>query len=279
MTSQFYAEPGYMTTMLDPTLFNSLPTDTELLRNLVSNLIIHPDTFHNYGLDTPADLTEINLRPVDAMVDQIRARCDWPLTQARPPEKRLIGSCRHYSVLLCSILRAAHVPSRVRSGFADYFDAVNWEDHWITEYWNVKKHGWQRVDAELDDVLIRKFGILFDPADVPLSAFLPGPEVWRRYRANDIDAGLFGIQANRGPRFIAGTVVRDLAALNKFEMLPWDYWGYIYDLTSGKANLDVRLIDSLADAVIEGEHGALTRAFQQPGIAVPTDMRDVIADR
>jgi hypothetical protein len=32
-------------------------------------------------------------------------------------------------------------------------------------------------------------------------------------------AGLFGL------RFIAGTLVRDLAALNRVEMLPWDLWG------------------------------------------------------
>jgi hypothetical protein len=40
------------------------------------------------------------------------------------------------------------------------------------------------------------------------------------------DAQQFGISAHLyGLWFIAGNLVRDLAALNKMEMQPWDIWG------------------------------------------------------
>jgi len=235
--------------------------------------------FSLYGLDSPSDLSEIHLRPVGPMLDRLLAKCDWPLARPRPPAKRLIGSCRHYSVLLCSILRAAGEPSRVRCGFACYFDPVHWEDHWITEVWNARATRWQRVDAEIDSILQSAFSIGFDPIDIPDRLFLSGPDAWRRYRDGDIDADLFGIGSNRGPRFIAGSVVRDLAALNKVEMLPWDYWGYIRDLDQRRMDLDVGLIDAVADAVAEGSWAERTAAYRQPGIAVPADLRRVVADR
>ena len=36
---------------------------------------------------------------------------------------------------------------------------------------------------------------------------------------------MFGIFDMRGLWFVAGNVVRDVAALNGMEMLPWDGWG------------------------------------------------------
>jgi hypothetical protein len=37
----------------------------------------------------------------------------------------------------------------------------------------------------------------------------------------------FGIMEMNGMGFIRGNVVRDIASLNKVEMLPWDCWGII----------------------------------------------------
>ena len=33
------------------------------------------------------------------------------------PERRFVGNCRHFTVLLCAFLRARGVPARARCGF------------------------------------------------------------------------------------------------------------------------------------------------------------------
>jgi hypothetical protein len=63
--------------------------------------------------------------------------------------------------------------------------------------------------------------------NVPRTEFLTAAEAWRRCRAGEADPALFGISFVDlfGLWFVAGNLVRDLAALNKVEMLPWDLWG------------------------------------------------------
>lgn len=54
-------------------------------------------------------------------------------------------------------------------------------------------------------------------------------------RAGRLDPGACGVASIgiAGAWFVAGTVVRDLAALNKRELLPWDYWGISRGLRPG----------------------------------------------
>jgi len=49
---------------------------------------------------------------------------------------------------------------------------------------------------------------------------------WTKCRSGALDALKFGIfQGNlRGWWFIAGNLVKDIASLNKVEMLQWDAW-------------------------------------------------------
>jgi hypothetical protein len=55
--------------------------------------------------------------------------------------------------------------------------------------------------------------------------------------------------------FMAGSVVRDLAALNKREMLPWDYWGIARDLRPGipVSEAAAARVDTLAAVIGEAE--------------------------
>jgi hypothetical protein len=66
-----------------------------------------------------------------------------------------------------------------------------------------------------------------DTLDLPRTEFLTASEAWRRCRSGEADAQQFGISfaALRGLWFVAGNLVRDMAALNKMEMAPWDVWG------------------------------------------------------
>ncbi len=67
----------------------------------------------------------------------------------------------------------------------------------------------------------------FDPLDVPRDQFLQTADAWTLCRAGRADPAKFGIFVGdlRGLWFIAASLIRDVAALGKMEMLPWDCWG------------------------------------------------------
>ncbi len=75
-----------------------------------------------------------------------------------------------------------------------------------------------------------------------------------------MDFGVDGTE-NWGPGEIRGNAIRDVAALNKVEMLPWDEWGPISDSYAGTTDADFdRAIDELA-LVCAGESAASIAAW------------------
>lgn len=61
----------------------------------------------------------------------------------------------------------------------------------------------------------------------PSRPLLVASDGWMQCRREQADPAKFGIEfVNlRGLWCIAGNLVRDVAALTKMEMLPWDVWG------------------------------------------------------
>src|SRR4029077_2620167 len=168
---------------------------------------------------------DVECRRLPRILDRIVARDPAPLDVARPPERRFIGICRDYALLACAALRHHGVPARLRVGFATYFTPGYLEDHWVCEYHAGDR--WRLLDPELAPRVRTHFKIAFDPTDVPRDAFLVAGDVWQRTRAGAIDPETCGVPhigiVGRG--FIAASLVRDLAALNRREMLAWDVWG------------------------------------------------------
>src|SRR5262249_23063596 len=142
-----------------------------------------------------------------------------------PPARRAVGVCRHFTLLLVAILRHKGYAARSRCGFGGYFEKGRYLDHWVGECWNAGEKRWVLVDAQLDDVQRRLVKIEVDPLDVPRDRFLVAGDAWSLCRAEVDDPDAFGIMDMKGWWFIAGNVVRDIAALNRMEMLPWDVWG------------------------------------------------------
>jgi len=81
------------------------------------------------------------------------------------------------------------------------------------------------VDAQIDDVQAGIFRPDFDVLDVPRDQFLVDGDAWARCRAGEAAPADFGILGMSGLWFVASNLIRDVAALNKREMLPWDVWG------------------------------------------------------
>src|SRR4029450_9182395 len=69
------------------------------------------------------------------------------------------------------------------------------------------------------------FRIRFDTADVPRDQFVVAGDARSLCRGGRTNPSAFGILDMHGLWFIAGNLIRDVAALNNREMLPWDVWG------------------------------------------------------
>jgi transglutaminase-like putative cysteine protease len=215
----FYAHPLTLTVAgRHARLFAQLPTEIATLTKIVQGLTLHRYMAAAYGV-TISDrrFDEDHIRPVEQMIDRILAIDARPLTAARPPEKRLVGVCRHFAVLLVAMLRAQGVPARARVGFGRYFNPGYFEDHWVCEYWKASEARWVLVDPQFDDVWRANLKIKHDILDVPRDQFLVASDAWTRCRSGQADPSKFGIFQNdlRGLWFIAGDLVRDVAALNK----------------------------------------------------------------
>jgi hypothetical protein len=219
-----FSTPGHQTA-----LFDVVPPDPAGIARTVQGLLIYEhfaDRF--YGCPIPeARRSETHIRPLEKIIDAVLALDRRSLVIPRPPEKRVVGICRHFMLLSLAIFRHHGVPARGRGGFGTYFNPGKFEDHWVCEYWKADEGRWALLDSQFDDVFVRNLGIRHDVYDVPRNQFLPASDAWRRCRAGELNPDLFGIEFSqlRGLWFIAGSLIRDLATLNKCEILPWDVWG------------------------------------------------------
>ena len=207
-------------------LFDGLPRDLGALVRIVQGLLIHEHIAEAYGVTlTVAQVADVHIRPVERMLERITAQDPQPLAVARPPANRLACCCRHVTLLLVAMLRSQGVPARARCGFGAYFFAGKFVDHWVCEYWNAAQERWVLVDAQIDARQRDLFNIELDTLDVPRDRFLVAGDAWTLCRTGKADAEAFGVLDMHGLWFIASNVIRDVAALNNREMLPWDVWG------------------------------------------------------
>ena len=226
----FYASHSLMTEPGEAsTVINSLPSDVAALTRIIQGLGIYDVVARDfYGFEPPESrLTEIHLRPIAKRLARIAELDDRPLHIARSPERRLLGRCNAFALMLVTMLRAKAVPARSRCGFAAYFNPPDFEDHWVCEYWDARDRRWRLADPQIDEVWRRRLDIGFDTLDLPRTQFLTAGEAWRQRRSGEADERRFGISfaGLRELWFVAGSLVRDMAALNKKEMAPWDVWG------------------------------------------------------
>jgi Transglutaminase-like superfamily len=197
-----------------------------------------------------------------------------PLTEPRPPERRVVGCCRDFTVLLCSLARHRGIPVRARVGFARYFVPDFCVDHEIVEWWDASQRRWRLVDPQLSGRHLVHYRIGFDPLDVPRDQFVVGGRAWQLCRKGEADPDTFGLAPElpwpRGMDFVRGHVIQDLAALNKVELLLWDVWG----LMLADAGTDLALLDEVAERTqVQDGFADLRRLYDTPGLAVPGRVR------
>jgi hypothetical protein len=220
----FYIEHGQIS---DPGLyaacFDALPQDLPALVESIQGLMLHLHWAERYGITlNQTRQAESNLRTLEERLQKILNLQDTPLTDTRPLSKKTVGTCRDFALFLTSILRQRGIPARARAGFGTYFTPGKFEDHWICEYYHSQEGHWVMVDAQLDSLQREALVIDFNPLDMPRKNFVTGAQAWLRCRAELVDPDLFGIFDYRGLDFVKGNLIRDVLALNKIEILPWD---------------------------------------------------------
>ncbi|WP_107660330.1 transglutaminase-like domain-containing protein [Nocardia suismassiliense] len=266
-----YATAGPLTNLsgIDPAVLRSVPTEVVEICQLTSSLVVQPHDAQALNLSAER-FGENQIRPVDQLLDALLALAPTPLDVAREPSRRVIGTCRHFAVISCALLRHRRIPSRVRCGFATYFQPGQGVDHWITEYWHDTRGRWVRIDSE-----ILGQDILEHPEDLHADEFLSGGEAWIAFRDGRIDAATFGVYGteNWGPAEIRGNAIKDLAALNKVEMLPWDEWGRMTASYNDETGSDYDdLLDTISATCIRDDPAELVELYAHDELRVPAEL-------
>ncbi len=270
----YYAAPGLLTRPGKyASLFDGLPASVPELCQVVQGLVVHIFWAQRYGLNlSPERRQEVNLRSVEQKLSRLLELDTAPLTVERPPDRKLVGNCRDFSLMLVAMLRHQSVPARARCGFGTYFVPNHFEDHWVVEYWDDQAARWIMVDSQLDALQRRVLQIRFDPLDVTPGRFITGGKAWQMCRKGNADADKFGIADMHGLWFVRGDHVRDFAALNKVELLPWDGWGLIDKTDPDMSEAENMRLDCAAEfALADNESFQAMRALYETdaGLRVP----------
>lgn len=283
---EFYTQPGVMSSLGSfASSAEALSRDIGGLVDIGQGLLIHEHIAPTYGVTLSEDRRGcVHVRPVERLLERVVAADSRPLFATRPAADRCGGNCRHFTVLLVALLRAQGVPARARCGFGGYFGTGLFEDHWVAEYWNDTQQRWVLVDAQLDLTQRRIFDVDFDPLDVPRDRFLTAGVAWILCRKGSADPSEFGMSVigESGSWWIAQNLVRDVAALNNMEMLPWDVWGAmprppdepISDERAEFFDRLTRLTDRPDDTFEE-----LRYAYRDDGVRVPATVRNSVLGR
>jgi hypothetical protein len=262
---EFYATAGPMTDLSScpPEVFDGLPSDPAGLMKVVRGCVVSDLLLTRiYKVDAPTGREEeARTRPAAEMVAYIEGLNPAPLAEPRSPQMRFLGNCRHFATLSCALFRRAGIPTRVRAGFAGYFEPGTWADHWVIEYRDDDR--WVRVDPQLDDEWLAKRAPGTTSEFLAQALYLTGAEAWQRCRSGELDPDRFNMGGdNWGIGEIRGSVLYDLAALNQNEMLPWDCWARMED--GYKHKTDERydaMLDEVAAVVVRGDFDEVREAY------------------
>ncbi|BAL88677.1 hypothetical protein AMIS_34570 [Actinoplanes missouriensis 431] len=187
-----------------------LPADPEALGAIVRGLLIHDHTAAVQGLRFSAErMSHREAVGAGAILDNVISIDPAPLDRERPVERRMFGFCYHFALLHCALLRATGTPARIRCGFAGYFAAQRWIDHWVVEYWDGS--GWTLTDPQTGR------------SNWSGDDFQDGVTAWKLCRDGASQPAAYGNGELWGWDELRGSLINDVGALSKVEVAGW-YW-------------------------------------------------------
>ena len=277
----FYSRCGPMTDLGPHRAIFAELADIPSLARVMHGVLLHTHWAPTYGQKLSPERRETeHLRRIRDLLDAVTRIDPSPLTTPRPPEHRAVGVCSHYSILAVAVLRSHGTPARARCGFGTYFEPGRAVDHWIIEYRDQDR--WVSADFQIDAVQASVLKPDFDVLDQPSGKFLRAGEAWQACRRGELDPMSCGLFDEGGYWFIAQNLLRDVAALNKMEMLPWDVWGLMPRPSDPMPQELMDQLDQLAELTVDVDErfGALRQRYESDErVRVPPRVRNAVRQR
>lgn len=265
-----------------------LTPDPYAIYQVVQGLIVHDMWVGQYGeAYIKAHEYPQKTAYMEDLLDKALELDPSSLAIPRHPRNRVIACCREFATLMCALLRAKGIPARSRCGFATYFGwDGQYEDHWICEYWNGER--WIMADPQLDPLQqssviqwalnsaqdkdrIKRYVEKFNPRDLKSDEFITAGQAWKLCREGSADPERFGIGCPIRPEwgidslyglwFVRGQLLRDFAALNKIETVPylvrickgldWKAWRLVALKDQEMTEEDLQLLDRIAELTLQ----------------------------
>jgi hypothetical protein len=258
-------------------LYRDLPRDPGELVKVVQGLIVHGGLgwLYKYQPTQQQFAGFTAARSAEAILDNILRLDSRPLTVARAMEKRAVGNCRTFSVMMVSMLRDQGVPARMRVGYATYtWGEPKLDNHFIVEYFNGTS--WVQLDAQMDQTQRQFHKLDFDTLDMPRGKFILAGQAWQDLRTGTIKPEQIGMGGpngweGHGYQFVQIDLIADCWALDKVEL----FTGEANDLGKtphdGLSAEQLRLFDELAEysASSSGDMGPLRSKLEtEPTVRV-----------
>lgn len=203
----FYLETSMYTNYIPfQKYYQTLPDDIKKLCDLIHHQIIHRRSLiRSYTGKYAFYENTSEMESIKEQYPWYKNRCDDDIlltassitaelirldqrgfTLDRKIPDKIVLTCRYSAVLLASILKAKHIPARVRSGYCDYMldeDARGQEyyDHWIVQYYDNQRKQWVNVDAS------GLYAKTFPYYDFPDSEFQWVAKIWLDVRKGKKD--------------------------------------------------------------------------------------------
>jgi len=272
---EYYSIPGCLTNLSKHhQIIDDIPNNPEFICQIVQGLLVHGAWCKRYGFDCSNE-KEYYLPDISELLDKVLEFDSQSLTIARQPKDRVIASCREFATMACAIMRLKCIPARSRCGFAVY---LGWkgslEDHWIVEYWNGKR--WVLNDPQIDPFQLSQIGKwgynkisiqseppVPNPHDLTDNDFFIAGKAWQMSRKGIISPEICGIDDIHGLWFIRGQLLRDFAALNKTEVVPylcriekgldWSLWELMNKSDDEVTEKEIELLDYIAELTLDVE--------------------------
>ncbi|HSW69752.1 MAG TPA: AMP-binding protein [Gammaproteobacteria bacterium] len=211
--------------------FENLSDDISQLCEILHGILLHFLDAKSFNCDVlPSRLAEMDCRQIKQIIQKVIELDDTLFHSPREISKKILSSCRDFSLLLCSVLRHKKIPARLRFGFTAFLFPGFHHDQTLMEYWDENKKSWCLINARMNSLFIKKYHVKAedDFYNVSRNSFFVAGDAWLRCRSGTKQADQFGtgnINRVTGWRYIRNKLLQDFAALNKVEMLPWDCWG------------------------------------------------------
>jgi hypothetical protein len=204
-----YTDPGEYVNA-----FDDLPKELEALCTRIKAQFIHPIADlpkYRHCLPEGRVNEDQDYPTVKALLAGLQARDPRGIVADRPPEDRLVVSCRYHALLLAAILKYRGIPVRIRYGFASYLAPGRHIYHVICEVWNSEEKRWMLVDPDRNIV------------DFPRTKFAFAWEVWQQYRQDNLNPAFYGVADWWGPHPILDVLCHDMTAVLGHEHIYWEH--------------------------------------------------------